>query len=650
MNRILFFLIPFLLIVAQAGGTTYRVTSPGNKVEATLDISDKIWLSVKLQGETLLAPSSIGMIIDDRMLGDREKVLKTERTIVDRIITPPVNIKSETITEQYNEIEIFFKNNFSLVVRVYDEGAAYRFKTSIEGDIVVNREAIELNLDTTTFAYLMVEKSFSSMSESPYVTQPIGSFDDGTLVSLPSLFKTDSGKFLLVTESDLKDYPGLWLTKSNGMFRGTLPGRVMETRDEKCTDHFVVTKRADHLAQCKGNRVFPWRVFIVAESERDLPTNPLVYLLSTPPEEADYSWIVPGMATLDWWGRRNIYNTDFAGGVNTETHQYFVDFNAKYGIEYFVLDDGWSNSCDLRDINPHLDIDALREYADKKNVGLVYWMHAYALNEDIAGYLDFLKAQGARGIKVDFFIRDDQDAVNLMHEIAGEALKRKIVVDFHGICKPFGLNRTYPNVLSSEGLVEFEMNGVTNWANPAHHTLLPFIRMVTGPMDYLPGTFRNAQQEEFCEMPNRPMGLGSRAHAIALAVILESPLVMIPDSPSDYLKEDASTRFLCSIPTVWDETVVVDAKIGEYIVMARRRADKWYLAAITNWEERALHIHLGFLEEKEYLVDYIGDGVNTNRRAIDYKRAKRTVKGKENIEITLSKGGGWIGIITDKSE
>lgn len=649
MKRISFIFIVFLLIVSQMRGTPYGVTSPGNKVEVKIDISQKIWISVETQGEILLAPSPIGIMIDNQMLGNSEKVVKTKTANVDRIISPPVKIKSEKVVERYNEIEIFFKNNFSLIVRAYDEGAAYRFKTSIPNNIVVNREEVELNLDTATLAYLMVEKSFNSMSESPYIVKPVGQFEEGTLVSLPSLFKLNSGKFLLVTESDLKDYPGLWLIKDDEKFKASLPGIVMETREGKCTDQTAVIKRADHIAESEGDRVFPWRIFVITENEKELPTNQLVYLLSTPAEEADYSWIVPGMATIDWWGRRNIYNADFIGGVNTETHQFFIDFNAKYGIEYFVLDDGWSNACDLRSINPDLDINAVKEYADQRGIGLIYWMHAFALKEDVAGNLDFLKEHGARGIKVDFFIRDDQEAVNLMHEIAREALKRKILVNFHGVCKPFGLGRTYPNVLTSEGLIEFEMNGVSDWANPEHHTLLPFIRSVAGPMDYLPGTFHNAQRHEFGLNINRPMGLGSRAHSVALAVILESPIVMIPDSPSDYLKEDECTQFVCSIPTVWDETIVIDAKIGEYIVIARRNANKWYLAAITNWEERTLDINLGFLEEKNYHVDCLRDGVNTNRRAIDYKIEQQMVKGRGNIGITLSKGGGWIGIITEKS-
>lgn len=408
----------------------------------------------------------------------------------------------------------------------------------------------------------------------------------------------------------------------------------------------ICYERADYIAETKGRRTYPWRIFAVAEEEKDLLTNQMVYLLGKPAIEQDYSWIKPGIATLDWWGRRNIFNTNFKGGVNTATHKYFVDFNNHYGLKYFVLDDGWSEACDIKKVNKNLDLDELHRYADEKGVGLVFWVHAFALKQDVSGYLDFMKSKGAKGIKVDFFSRDDQDAVNLFHEIAREALKRQIVVDFHGICKPFGLNRTYPNVLTSEGLIEFEMNGVSDWDNPVHHTLLPFIRMVAGPMDYLPGTLNNAQKSEFYQSGNRPVGLGSRAHSMSLAVLFESPITMLPDSPADYLREDECTSFLSKIPTVWDETHVLDAKIGEFVVVARRSGNDWFLAAITNWKSRDLTIKLDFLKEGNYNLEAITDGVNTDTRAIDYKKVNLIVNAGFSVKINLAQGGGWVARIS----
>ena len=373
----------------------------------------------------------------------------------------------------------------------------------------------------------------------------------------------------------------------------------------------------------------------------------MVYLLAQP-AASDFTWVKPGLAMLDWWGKRNIFGTDFKAGINTATQHYFIDFNNKYGIRYFILDEGWSDHCDLKKINKNINLDSLKIYAEKKDVGLVYWVHTFALAQDVAGYMDFLKSKGAAGLKVDFFLRDDQDAINLRHTIAREAAKRQLVLDFHGTCKPFGLNRTYPNLLTTEGMIEFEMNGVTDWANPVLHTQLPFIRMVAGPVDYIPGTLNNAQQKDFARIQDRPMGLGSRAHALALAVIFESPMTMWPDAPSDYLAEDKTTRFLSKIPVTWDETRVIGAKIGEYVTIARRKGKTWYVGAITNWSSRNFELPLNFLGDGNYRLEAVADGPNTNARAIDHKFLSATVSSQTRLSISLANGGGWVGIFTEQ--
>lgn len=638
-------LVTFLLWSASTviAAKNYDISSPDKKICLSINVDDKISISIKNNERVVLMPSVIDLVLDNKGLAINPKVIKTSRSSVDNVITPAVKVKMAQIKEAYNELILTFKDDYSVIFRAYDEGVAYRFSTKKKEMVIVNDELLDIQMPSNTFGYLMEEKSFYSMSESPYICSNINEYKENALFSLPALFKTENNDFLLLMESDLYDYPGLWITRKNDRFKSTLPCRPTKTKEGICVNEQYVTERANYLAETKGTRTYPWRVFAIADNEAKLITNQMVYLLATPEKKADYSWIKTGMATLDWWGRRNVYGTDFKGGVNTETHKYFVDFNNEFGLTYFVLDDGWSDACDLKKINKDLDLDELKAYAEQKNVGLVFWVHAFALKQDIPGYLDFFKSKGAVGIKVDFFSRDDQDAVNLFHEIAEEALKRQMVIDFHGICKPIGLNRTYPNILTSEGLIEFEMNGVTDWANPFHHTLLPFIRMATGPMDYLPGTLNNAQKEEFYKCVNRPVGLGSRAHSIALAVLFESPLTMLPDSPADYLAEKECTAFLSKIPVVWDETKVIDAKIGEYVILARRSGSDWFLAAITNWDKRNLSVKLDFLPQGNYNLECIKDGANTDTRAIDYKKENSKVTSGDILKMELSKGGGWVG-------
>ena len=642
MRKVVFVFI-LIFFTSYLSAKDYKLLSPNKQVEVTISVEDEVFISVSCNSMTALGKSPLSLTIDGKELFKQAKVSKVSSKSIDNVIIPEVKIKTDQVIEKYNETELVFKGGYSIIVRAYNEGAAYRFKTAFKKDVIVNSEFLELNLPLSAVGYLMKETSFESQYETPYVSSKVSEYEEGPLFSFPCLFKMPEGNFLLVTESDLEDYPGMWMTKKGGKFTSTLPEKVLETKKESCEGKMNITQRANYLAETNGTREYPWRVFIATKSEKELLTNQLVYLLGKPAAKGDYSWIKPGMATLDWWGRRSIFGTDFKGGVNTETMKYFIDFNNKYGINYFVLDEGWSTRCDIKNLNKDTDLDVVSAYAKEKNVGLVYWIYTYSIQNDVAGYLDFIKSKGAAGIKVDFFGRDDQEIINYIHEISREALKRQIVIDFHGMCKPFGLTRTYPNVLTSEGLIEFEMNGWQNWANPLHHTMLPFIRMVTGPMDYLPGTFNNAQKNEFYHSGDRPVGLGTRAHSIALAVLYESLMTMIPDSPADYLLEDDCTRFLTSIPTAWDEIKVIDAKIGEYVVLARRNGDNWYLAAITNWDKRSFTVTPDFLGNGKYKLECIKDGVNAETRARDYKKEIITVDKTTSIVMDMTTGGGWVG-------
>ena len=633
-------------ICSSAFSKDYQLASPNGKVCLGISIEERIEISVFNEGRSVLDSSPVDLVINGHNLAMKPKVKKIVNKKFDEDIYPIVKIKSDKIRNYYNELQLEFKGNYSILFRAYDEGVAYRFQSNMKGLVEIDNEVMSLHVPTGATSYMMKEKSFFSYYDTPYSCSKVEIYKDSTLFSLPGLFKTSNGDFLLFAESDLVDYPGMYLRKVGDSFEAALPEIPTKTKTDNCISEQYVTERANIIARTEGKRNFPWRVFMIADSEKKLLTNQMVYMLSTPPQKRDYSWIKPGQATLDWWGRRSIHGTEFVGGVNTETFKYFIDFNNKYGIDYFVMDEGWSETCNLRNVNKAVDLDEVSAYAKKKGVKLIFWMHAFVLKQDIGGYLDFLKSKGADGIKVDFFARDDQEVINLIHTIAREARDRELIVDFHGICKPFGLERTYPNVLTSEALIEFEMNGVTDWANPQHHTYLPFLRMMVGPMDYLPGTFYNTQKNEFYMNIDRPVGLGSRSHSMALAVLFESPLTMLPDSPSDYLKEDECCSFLTKIPVVWDETKIIDAKIGEYVVLARRKGRDWFLAAITNWDARVLNVNLDFLGTDNYTLDYFMDGKNTNTRAIDYVRKKQSVHAKNTIKMVLAKGGGWVGKIT----
>jgi len=298
---------------------------------------------------------------------------------------------------------------------------------------------------------------------------------------------------------------------------------------------------------------------------------------------------------FDWWAKHNIFGVDFKAGINTETAKYFIDFCAEYGFRYFMFDDGWSPENDLLTTVPGLDMEEVTSYAREKGVDIMLWMIWHTLERQWEEAFDLFQKWGIKGIKVDFMNRDDQWMVSFYEKIAKEAAARKMIVDFHGAYKPCGLGRKYPNVLTREGLIEFEYNGSTDHDNPLHHNLLPYIRMFTGSMDYIPATMRNASRENFRPIGDYPMGQGTRAHAMALFVILSSPLTMLPDSPSDYFREEECTRFLAGIPVVWDETKFLGGKLAKYTVIARRSGSEWYVGAITDWDERELDFSTDFL-------------------------------------------------------
>lgn len=629
------------------GAQNYEISSPDNSTKLKVLVTEDIQYSVVHNDIEIVRPSSIYLKLSDgTVLGAQPRVSRVKRNSVKNVLHPVVQVKSSDITEQYNELIISFRNHFSLIFRAYNEGVAYRFETKFNHDIVVETENAPLNVPRESHIYFPKENSFLSMNEVPYLYKKISAIDSAGLGSLPLLIRYPNNVYMLWTESDLNDYPGMWFqADASGNLYSKFPRVPTQLKNNGyCMDAMYVEKRADYIAETTGSRKFPWRAMLIADQPGDLLTNQLVYLLAPPAAEEDYSWIKPGHATLDWWGRRNVFDVDFKGGVNMATFRYFIDFNAKYDIPYFVFDDGWSETCDVYAVNENLDLPEIFDYAKSKDVGIILWIAAHTLEKDVSGILEHFASLGAKGIKVDFFNRDDQLTIRLYHEIAEAALENHLVVDFHGASKPTGLIRTYPNILTSEGLIEFEQNGVSDKADPVLHTTLPFIRMVAGPMDYLPGTMNNAQKKEFYQYGDRPVGQGTRAHSMALAVIFESPITMFPDSPSDYLKEDECFSFLAQIPVVWDETRVIHAEVGESVVIARRRGDDWYLGAISNWKEREINVPLDFLSrDSEYELEAFQDGVNAGSRAKDYKRLEKKINSGETLQIKMAEGGGWVG-------
>ncbi len=637
-----------VLCMNYSFGKEYMLTSPDKKTEVTISIDSNLKLMVRYLSKQLFIIDNISLNMKEKSFAsETKKVKKVKANSVSRELFPVIKEKFKEINEQFNELDVDFKGGFSFVVRAYDDGVAYRFQTTFGDSVVVENERLDILFEDLDSMYFQKSKTFNSSYETPYEHKAIKDVTTDGYCGLPALVKNPNGVNVLITESGLEDFPGLWLKGTgNASLISAHAGYPLTFNFEgSAYGQGQVKKHADYIAKTIGNRDFPWRIFAISPDDAGLISNTLVYQLANQPKIEDPSWIEPGIITFDWWGRRNIYGVDFKSGVNTATAKYFIDFASEFGFEYFLFDDGWCEQDDLFAINPDLDMEEVMSYAKEKNVKIMLWAIWNTFEKQKKEAWEQFSEWGISGIKFDFMNRDDQKMVQFYHDVAKEAAKRKMVLDFHGAYKPAGLRRMYPNVLTREALIEFEYNGWTAHDTPEHHNFLPYIRMVAGPMDYIPFTTRNSQKNNFRPVGDFPMGQGTRAHAMALFVVLESPMQMLPDSPSDYYRERECTEFISKVPVEWDDLKVLHAKIGEYTAVARKSGDNWYIGAITNWDARPISISLDFLDGGDYHMEYIEDGINADTRATDYRLKTKAVTNKGEFKIDLAPGGGWVARI-----
>jgi alpha-glucosidase len=624
----------------------YTLNSPDKRIRLKVTTNNSITYSVIFNNIIVLNPSVISLTLQNGMiLGKAPKVKQVSRKVINEKIYPVVPQKNKEIDNNCTELKIEFTDNFNLIFRVYNDGIAYRYETMEKGEIKIMKEEVTFNFPEDYYVYFPEEESFFSHNERTYIYELISGISEEKFASLPSLIVSDKGLKIGITESDLQDYPGMWLkgTGSNSLL-GVFPAVALEV--EQKTDRDVpVVKRAEFIARTNGTREFPWRILIIAEKDADLIESEMVFKLAEPNRIKDYSWIKPGKVAWDWWNSNNVYGVDFEAGINTETYKYYIDFASKYGIEYIILDEGWYKTGNLLEINANIDIDELVVYAKERNVGIILWVIWKTLDDQLEEALTRFENWGIQGIKVDFMQRDDQWMVNYYHKIAREAAKRHLLVDFHGAYKPAGLRRTYPNVLTREGVKGLEWCKWSDEVDPEHDLTIPFIRMIAGPMDYTPGAMINAQKRNFKPIYTRPMSQGTRVHQMAMYVVYESPLQMLADNPSNYLKEKECLSFMAKVPVVWDKTIVLDAKVGDFVLIARKKGDDWYVGGMTDWQQRVLTLDLSFLDDGEYNAEIFSDGSNAHRYASDYKKLIKKVSAREKYEIKMAPGGGWVAHI-----
>ncbi|MGV8090356.1 MAG: glycoside hydrolase family 97 protein [Mangrovibacterium sp.] len=639
------------------------IKSPDGKLQVKVEINDRISFSVNHEQTEVVALSPISMTLGDgTVLGSNPKLKNKKSQSVNQKITTPIYKKSE-IPDVYNELVLNFKGNYSVIFRAYDQGVAYRFATTYKNEILVKNEEVDLKFSQDNNAIVpyvkktdpkTFEEQFFNSFENTYAHLKLSELDANRLIFLPVIVELAGGKKLCFTEADLESYPGLYLNKGeNSSLKGVFapyPKEVKQGGHNMLQG--LVTAREDYIAKVKGTRSFPWRVFAVSANDKELLNNDLVYQLASPSRVTDFSWIRPGKVAWDWWNDWNIYGVDFRAGINNETYKYYIDFASRHGIEYVILDEGWAvnKKADLMQIIPEIDIKGLVDYGKARNVGIILWAGYWAVNRDMENVCKTYSEMGVKGFKVDFMDRDDQPMVDFYYRCAETAAKYKLMVDYHGAYKPTGLHRTYPNVINFEGVHGLEQ---LKWS-PAevdmvtYDVTMPYIRMLAGPMDYTQGAMRNATRQNYRPVNSEPMSQGTRCRQLAEYVIFESPFNMLCDNPSNYMNEPECTKFIAEIPTVWDQTIALDGKIGEYTAIARQKNGIWYVGGLTNWTRRDLTIDLSFLDEGNYQIEIFRDGVNADRAARDYKKETIPIPAGKKLTVTMMPGGGFAAKISKK--
>ena len=625
----------------------FELVSPNGEIKVLFNLSDKIYYSIDYNGEVLLKDNSIQLTLKNQVLGQNPKLRRQKRMSIDEYLTPVVPLKYSKINNRYNQLLLTFKD-YSVEFRAFDDGVAYRFLTSQKGDVEVMSEEFAINFPSDYLLHLQQPGGFKTAYEEPYTHIWSNTWKpEDKMAVLPALIDTKKDYKILISESDLTDYPCMFLkgTGENGLI-STFPKTPLAFTESG--DRSVkIIEEADYIAKTKGTRNYPWRYFVISRNDKQLIENTMTYRLAEKNQLQDVSWIKPGQVSWEWWNDASPYGPDvnFVAGYNLATYKYYIDFASKFGIPYIIMDEGWAESTrDPYTPNPKVDLHELIRYGKERNVGIVLWLTWLTVENNFDLFKTF-KEWGVKGLKIDFMDRSDQWMVNYYERVAREAAKYHLFVDFHGSFKPAGLEYKYPNVLSYEGVRGMEQMG---GCYPDNSLYLPFIRNAVGPMDYTPGAMISMQPNVYrAERPNAA-SIGTRAYQLALFVVFESALQMLADNPTLYYRNEDCTRFITQVPVTWDETVALEAKAGEYVIVAKRKGDKWYIGGIANngEKEREFTIKLDFLnKDRSYQMTSFEDGINAGRQAMDYRCKSSQVKVGELLTVKMVRNGGFAAII-----
>ena len=666
MKKTFTILLLHLAVIAMQA-RDYTLTSPDGHVTVVVGTDNGINWQIRYDQQQVLLPSPIGLEwTQGTTTLDIGRVGKAALTKHDDSFRNTF-YKKEHVSDCYNQLLLYTNRHFTIELRAYNDGAAYRLHTTNK-HMTVRRELTEFRLaaDCPAFIpYVNDERAgerYSYSFESYYDEVPLSQMYPDSLAITPLALCLPGGVKAVVMDAGVEDYPGMMLLKGEG---NTLKACFAPYPLEQAVIGFdglnyTPTRRADYIAVIDGPRSLPWRAVVVTRRDADLLNCDMAQRLAPPCRVSDTSWIKPGKVAWDWWNNTNLTGVDFATGMNTRTYQYYIDFAQQNRLEYIIIDEGWSGRESLTEqLSPDIDIPLLIAYGRQRGVGIILWSswrnlvgnNPDATVSDLEPVMKHYADLGIKGFKVDFFDRDDQLAIRSSYRIAEAAARHRLLLDFHGL-KPSGVQRAWPNVVNFEGVKglensKWEPRGAEGPVHdqPRYDVTIPYLRMLCGPLDYTPGAMVNAVRSQFFGNNDHPMSQGTRAHQVAMYTTFEAPLQMLADSPTRYQQEQPVTDFIAQIPTTFDETVAVDGQLGEFTVIARRKGTTWYVAAMTNWTPRTFSLPLNFLGTGSHEALILADGVNAAKEATDYTLTRQSVSASSLLTVVLAPGGGWSAII-----
>jgi len=633
------------------------LSSPDGEIKISLTVREKIepypsgnrpYYSVLFQGKEIILDSPLGLDFKDMAPLAKDLVIKREKRQTINETWEAVHGKCRNIVNRCNELRLWLeeadqlKRRLEMVFRAYNDGVAFRYflpnqPKVKEFRLTSERSQFHFAADHTVWA--ADYGTYVSHQEAHFLKRNLSQILPSSIIGLPLLVQVEESKWVALTEASITDWAGMYLA---GV--GAKPYALVSTLSPRPDEPGV-------LVRATTPHYSPWRVIMVGRKPGDLIESNIILNLNEPCALKDTSWVTPGKSAWDpWWCGDYIPGVGFKVGMNTSTMKYFAQFAADMGFEYVLVDWRWYGDpedpdADITTVIPELSMQELLRFAKERNVKVIVWLRWNHVDRQIDEAFPLYEKWGISGVKIDFMQRDDQEMVNFYHRVVKKAAEHRLIVDFHGAYKPDGFRRTYPNLITREGVLGNEYNKWSSLVTPEHNVTIPFTRMLAGPMDFTPGGFRHATRTTFRPQNSAPFVMGTRCHQLAMMVVYESPLQVLCDSPYNY-RGQPGLEFLRVVPTTWDMTKVIDGKVGDYIVIARKSGTNWFIGAMTDWDARTLEIPLDFLGGGKYTAHIFADAVDADDFPDRVHEEKCKVISKDTLVAKMASGGGYVAYLS----